>query len=138
MNRHITMGKKKQKKSSDEMYQMSTHEPLEELMNEFRQGQLGTSLTSTQKLCLLKMLRKNKPAFSIGEEPLGKIRGHDIEFYLYVEGRYPPMLRRPSYPASVETWKEIEKHINELPDMNVIRKKGHNEILQINTPVFIT
>ncbi|MBW0487548.1 hypothetical protein O181_027263 [Austropuccinia psidii MF-1] len=54
-------------------------------------------LTSKQELILLKMLRKNIPAFSIGEEPLGKIRGHDIELYLYVERPYPPILRRPPH-----------------------------------------
>ncbi|MBW0556629.1 hypothetical protein O181_096344 [Austropuccinia psidii MF-1] len=77
------------------------------------------------------MLRKNRPPFAIGEEPLGKIRGHDIELYLNVERLYPPMLRRPPYPESLETRKEIEKHINELQDMDVIRKIGQNEIVAI-------
>ncbi|MBW0461931.1 hypothetical protein O181_001646 [Austropuccinia psidii MF-1] len=84
------------------------------------------------------MLRKNRPAFAIGEEPLGKIRGHNIELYLDVERPYPPMLKRTPYPECLETGKEIEKHINELPDKNVIRKMGHNEIVEINTPVLIT
>ncbi|MBW0548059.1 hypothetical protein O181_087774 [Austropuccinia psidii MF-1] len=84
------------------------------------------------------MLRKNRPGFSIGEEPLGKIKGHDTELYLDVQRPYPPMLRRPPYPASLETRKEIEKHINELLDMYVIRKIGHNEIVEITTPVLIT
>ncbi|MBW0560150.1 hypothetical protein O181_099865 [Austropuccinia psidii MF-1] len=101
------------------------------------EGQFSTSLTSNQKLSLLKILRKNRPAFAIGEEPLRKIRGHDIELYLDVERPYPPMLRRPPYPESMETRKEIEKHINELLDMDVIRKIGHNEIVEITTPVLI-
>ncbi|MBW0484106.1 hypothetical protein O181_023821 [Austropuccinia psidii MF-1] len=84
------------------------------------------------------MLRRNRPAFAIGKEALGKIKGHDIELYLDVKGPYPPMLRRPPYPASLETRKEIEKHINELLDMDVIRKIGHNEIVEITTPVLIT
>ncbi|MBW0564190.1 hypothetical protein O181_103905 [Austropuccinia psidii MF-1] len=75
---------------------------------------------------------------TIGEEPLGKIGGHDIDLYLDVERPYPPMPRRPQYPASLETRKEIEKHINELLDMDVIRNIGHNEIVQITTPVLIT
>ncbi|MBW0471321.1 hypothetical protein O181_011036 [Austropuccinia psidii MF-1] len=79
------------------------------------------------------MLRKDRPAFAIGEEPLGKIRGHYIDLYLYVERPYPPMLRRPPYPAGLETRKEIEKHINELLDIYVIRKIGHNEIVEITT-----
>ncbi|MBW0469689.1 hypothetical protein O181_009404 [Austropuccinia psidii MF-1] len=60
------------------------------------------------------MLRKNTTAFAIGKEPLGKIRGHDIELYLDVERPYPPMLRRPPYPESLETTKEIYKHIKEI------------------------
>ncbi|MBW0467975.1 hypothetical protein O181_007690 [Austropuccinia psidii MF-1] len=74
------------------------------------------------KLSLLKMLIKNKPPFAIGEEPLGKIRGNDLELYLDVERPHPPMLRRPPYPASMETRKEIEKHINELLEMDVIKR----------------
>ncbi|MBW0568819.1 hypothetical protein O181_108534 [Austropuccinia psidii MF-1] len=84
------------------------------------------------------MLRKNRPSFAIGEESLGKIKGHDVEPYLDVERPYPPMLRRPPYPESLETRREIEKHINELLDMDVIRKIGHNEIVEITTPVLIT
>ncbi|MBW0506023.1 hypothetical protein O181_045738 [Austropuccinia psidii MF-1] len=84
------------------------------------------------------MLRKNRAAFAIGEEPLGKIRGHDIELYSEVERPYPPMLRRPPNPESLETRKEIEKHINEILEMDVIRKIGHNEIVEITNPVLIT
>ncbi|MBW0531548.1 hypothetical protein O181_071263 [Austropuccinia psidii MF-1] len=84
------------------------------------------------------MLRKNRTEFAIGEEPLGKIKGHDIELYLDAERPYPPMLRRPPYSESQETRKEIEKHINELLDMDVIRKIGHNEIVEITTPFLIT
>ncbi|MBW0548257.1 hypothetical protein O181_087972 [Austropuccinia psidii MF-1] len=137
-NRHITIGTNKEKKFSLDIYQISSQDPLEEIMNEFRKGQFSTPLTSRQKLSLLKMLRKNRPAFSIGEEPLGKIKGHDIELYLDVERPYPPMLRRLPYPASLETRKEIEKHINEFLDMDVIRKIGHNEIVEIITIVLIT
>ncbi|MBW0490032.1 hypothetical protein O181_029747 [Austropuccinia psidii MF-1] len=131
-NRQITIGTNKEKKFSLEIYQISTHDPLEESLNEFREGQFSTILTSKQKLSLLKMLRKNRPPFSIGEEPLGKIRGHDIELYLDVERPYPPMLRRPPYPESLETRKETEKHINELLEMDFIRKIGQNEIVKIN------
>ncbi|MBW0466554.1 hypothetical protein O181_006269 [Austropuccinia psidii MF-1] len=48
------------------------------------------------------------------------------------------MLRRPPYPASLETRKEIEKHINELLDLDVIRKIVHNEIVETTTPFLIT
>ncbi|MBW0577147.1 hypothetical protein O181_116862 [Austropuccinia psidii MF-1] len=84
-NRHITIGTNKDKKFSLDKYQISSQDPLEELLEEFREGQFSTTLTSKQKLSLLKMLKKNRPAFALGEEPLGKIKGHNIELYLDVE-----------------------------------------------------
>ncbi|MBW0478561.1 hypothetical protein O181_018276 [Austropuccinia psidii MF-1] len=137
-NRHIPIGTNKEKQLSLDIYQISAQDPLEELLNDFREGKFSTTLTSKQKLSLLKILRKNRSAFAIGEEPLRKIKGHDIELHLDVERPYPPMLRRPPYPESLETQKEIKKHINELLDMDVIRKIGHNEIVEITTPVLIT
>ncbi|MBW0519857.1 hypothetical protein O181_059572 [Austropuccinia psidii MF-1] len=137
-NRKITIGTNKEKKFSLEIYQMSPNDPLEEFLNEFREGKFSTTLTSKQKLSLLKMVRKNRSASAIGEEPLGKIRGHDIELYLDVESPYPPILKCPPYPESLETRKEIEKSINELLEMDVLRKIGHNEIVEITTPVLIT
>ncbi|MBW0533882.1 hypothetical protein O181_073597 [Austropuccinia psidii MF-1] len=104
-NKNITIGTNKEKKFSLEIYQISAQDPIEELLDEFREGQFSTTLTSRKKLSLLKMLRKNRPAFAIGEEPLGKIRGHDIELYWDVESPYPPILRRPPYPESLETRK---------------------------------
>ncbi|MBW0479647.1 hypothetical protein O181_019362 [Austropuccinia psidii MF-1] len=89
-NRHITIGTNKEKKFSLEIYHISFHDPLEELLNEFREVQFSTTLTNKQKLSLLKILRKNRPAFAIGKEPLGKIRGHDIELCLDVEGPIHP------------------------------------------------
>ncbi|MBW0539723.1 hypothetical protein O181_079438 [Austropuccinia psidii MF-1] len=106
-SKKITIGTKKEKKFLLDIYQMSTHDSLEELLNEFRKGQFSTSLTHKQKLSLLKMLRKNRPAFAMGEEPLGKIRGYDIALYLDVERPYQPILGRPPYPESLETRKEI-------------------------------
>ncbi|MBW0492188.1 hypothetical protein O181_031903 [Austropuccinia psidii MF-1] len=106
-NRQITIGKNKEKKFSLDIYQISIHDPLEESLNEFREGQFSTSLTSKQKLSLLKMLRKIRPAFAIGEESLGYIMGHDIELYLDVERPYTPMLSRPPYAESLETIKRI-------------------------------
>ncbi|MBW0546199.1 hypothetical protein O181_085914 [Austropuccinia psidii MF-1] len=115
-SRHINIGTNKEKKSSLDIYQIYAQDPLEELLNEFREGRFSTTLT----------------------KPLGKIRGHDIELYLDVERPYPPMLRRPPYPEIMETRKEIEKHINDLLDMDVIRMIGHNESVEITTPVLIT
>ncbi|MBW0504683.1 hypothetical protein O181_044398 [Austropuccinia psidii MF-1] len=47
-NRHITIGTNKEKKFSVYIYQIYSQDPLEELLNEFREGQFSTSLTSKQ------------------------------------------------------------------------------------------
>ncbi|MBW0539759.1 hypothetical protein O181_079474 [Austropuccinia psidii MF-1] len=118
-NRHITISTKKEKKFSLDIYQISAQDPLKELLNEFREGQFSTTLTSKKKLSILKMLRNNRPTFSIGEEPLGKIRGHDIELYLDVERPYPPMLRRPPYP---------EIQVPYTQDTTCLRQTGKSQI----------
>ncbi|MBW0543286.1 hypothetical protein O181_083001 [Austropuccinia psidii MF-1] len=74
-NQHMTIGTNEEKKFSLDIYQISSQDPIEELLNEFREGKFSTTLTSKKKLSLLKMLRKNRPEFVIGEEPLGKISG---------------------------------------------------------------
>ncbi|MBW0490288.1 hypothetical protein O181_030003 [Austropuccinia psidii MF-1] len=77
-NRHNTIVTNKRKKFLLDIYQISTHDSLEELLNEFREGQFSTTLTRKHKINLLEILRTNRPAFAIGGEALGKIRGHDI------------------------------------------------------------
>ncbi|MBW0495252.1 hypothetical protein O181_034967 [Austropuccinia psidii MF-1] len=71
-NRHITIGTNKEKKFSLDIYQISTHDPLEELLNEFREGQFSTTLTSKNKLSLLKMLRKIDQHFPLVKNPWEK------------------------------------------------------------------
>ncbi|MBW0495889.1 hypothetical protein O181_035604 [Austropuccinia psidii MF-1] len=51
-NRSITIGTRKEIKISLDIYQIYTHDPLEELLNELREGQLSTTLTSKQKINL--------------------------------------------------------------------------------------
>ncbi|MBW0515254.1 hypothetical protein O181_054969 [Austropuccinia psidii MF-1] len=97
-NRHNAIGTNKERKFLLYIYQTSTQDPLEELLNGFKEGQFSANLTSKQKLRLMKILGKNRPEFSIGEEPLNKIRGNDIEIFLDMERIYPPMLKTPPYP----------------------------------------
>ncbi|MBW0559566.1 hypothetical protein O181_099281 [Austropuccinia psidii MF-1] len=49
-NRHITICTNKEKKFSLDISQIATHYPLEELLNEFREGQFSTTLTRKQKI----------------------------------------------------------------------------------------
>ncbi|MBW0543409.1 hypothetical protein O181_083124 [Austropuccinia psidii MF-1] len=50
---------------------------------------------------------------------------------------YPLLLRRPAYPASPKSRETLEVHIIQLLDLGVIRKVGHNEELEITTPVIV-
>ncbi|MBW0470079.1 hypothetical protein O181_009794 [Austropuccinia psidii MF-1] len=136
-NRHITIGTKKEKKLSLDIYQLSNQDPLEEQVDEFKEGQFSSNITGKERLSLLKISIKNRSPFAIGEETLGNIKGHAIELYLDVERAYLPMLRRPPFPESLEIRKEIETHFDELIDMEVIKKAGHNGIVEATTPVLI-
>ncbi|MBW0515223.1 hypothetical protein O181_054938 [Austropuccinia psidii MF-1] len=48
-NRHITIGTNKETKLSLDIYQISAWDPMEKLLNELREGQFSTTLTSKQK-----------------------------------------------------------------------------------------
>ncbi|MBW0503902.1 hypothetical protein O181_043617 [Austropuccinia psidii MF-1] len=116
-NRHITIRTNKGKKFSLDIYQISTQDPLEELLNDFREGQFSTTLTSKQKLSLLKILRTNRPAFSIGEEPLGKIRDHISlilqEFYDCPYVGHMSEDRTKERVASTAWWPKWEQELSE-------------------------
>ncbi|MBW0482468.1 hypothetical protein O181_022183 [Austropuccinia psidii MF-1] len=94
--RHIKIDINKEKEFSLDRYQLSSQDPLEELLNKFKEVEFIYNISGEQKLSLIKTFRKDRPAFLIGEEALGKIIVYDIELYLEGERPYPPMLRR--YP----------------------------------------
>ncbi|MBW0486444.1 hypothetical protein O181_026159 [Austropuccinia psidii MF-1] len=117
-NGNITIVTNKLEKFLLDIYQLSNQDLLQELLHEFKEGQFDANLTR--------------------EEPLGKIRRHDIELYLDVERPYSPILRGPPDPESLETRKEMKKHLKEPLDLDFIRNIGHNEIVEVTTPVLIT
>ncbi|MBW0500981.1 hypothetical protein O181_040696 [Austropuccinia psidii MF-1] len=61
-----------------------------------------------------------------------------MDIMLNVEIPYPPLLRRPAYPASPRAREALESHIDELVKLGVLRKVGHNEEVEVTTPVIIT
>ncbi|MBW0512939.1 hypothetical protein O181_052654 [Austropuccinia psidii MF-1] len=87
---------------------------------------------------LIDLLFKYKNAFSTEKELLGAIIGHELDIILNVEKPYPPLLRRPAYPASPRAREALEVHIKELMELGVLRKVGHNEQVEVTTPVIIT
>ncbi|MBW0549066.1 hypothetical protein O181_088781 [Austropuccinia psidii MF-1] len=64
--------------------------------------------------------------FASDNEPLGEIKGNEVDITLNMDRPYPPVLRRPAYPASPRAREALEKHIQELIQLGVLRKVGHN------------
>ncbi|MBW0515934.1 hypothetical protein O181_055649 [Austropuccinia psidii MF-1] len=67
----------------------------------------------------------------------GAIEGHEVYITLNIERPYPPVIRRPAYPASPRAREALEKHIQELIQLGVLRKVGPNEEVEVKAPVII-
>ncbi|MBW0471427.1 hypothetical protein O181_011142 [Austropuccinia psidii MF-1] len=87
---------------------------------------------------LIDLLFKSKNSFETYKEPPGAIIGNEVEITLNVEKSYPPILRRPAYPARPRAREALEVHIEELIDIGLSRKVRHNEQVEVTTPSIIT
>ena len=111
---------------------------LEDFKREYLdQSSVSDILDDKQKLDVLQVCFNNKEAFCTTEEPIGNVTGHDIKIELTCSPPYPPALRRAPYPSSPKSREALDTHIRELLDLKVIRKVGHNEQVEITTPVII-
>ncbi|MBW0579682.1 hypothetical protein O181_119397 [Austropuccinia psidii MF-1] len=108
------------------------------ISEQLKEAEFNQELTEKMKEKLIDLLFKYKNAFATDKEPLGAIIGHEVDIILNVEKPYPPLLRRPAYPASPRAREALEVHIKELMDLGVLRKVGHNEQVEVTTPVIIT
>ncbi|MBW0550390.1 hypothetical protein O181_090105 [Austropuccinia psidii MF-1] len=86
---------------------------------------------------LIDLLFKYKNSFATDKEPLSAILGHEVDIILTVEKPYPPLLIRPAYLASPRDREALEVHIKELMNLGVLRKVGHNEQVEVTTPIII-
>ncbi|MBW0533648.1 hypothetical protein O181_073363 [Austropuccinia psidii MF-1] len=87
-------------------------------------AQITTELTLEMKEELIEILFQYREAFASDNEPLGAIKGHEVEIMLNVERPYPPLSRRPAYPARPRAREALESHINELMKLGVIKNLG--------------
>ena len=101
------------------------------------EANINDKLSLEQKNQLFEVLYNNQLAFANTDQPLGAIKGHEVHIKLTTERPYPPLLRRPPYPAIPKSRAALEEHIEELVRLNVLRKVGHNEVVEITTPVII-
>ncbi|MBW0539544.1 hypothetical protein O181_079259 [Austropuccinia psidii MF-1] len=104
---------------------------------QLKEAEISLHLTYKQENELSSLLYYHKGAFASDTEPLGAITGHKVDIILNIERPYPPLLRRPAYPAIPKSMKALETHIKELLDFGIIRKFAHNEELGIATPVIL-
>ncbi|MBW0562518.1 hypothetical protein O181_102233, partial [Austropuccinia psidii MF-1] len=91
------------------------------------EAQISPELTPEMKAELIEILFQYREAFASDNEPVEAIKGHEVDIILNVETPYPPLVRRPAYPASPRDREELESHINELMKLGVLRNVGHNE-----------
>ncbi|MBW0539387.1 hypothetical protein O181_079102 [Austropuccinia psidii MF-1] len=111
---------------------------LEKFKSEqLNKAEISLHLTDKKESELSSLLYDHKEAFASDKEPVGAIVGHEVEIILNIEIPYPPLLKRPVYPASSTSREALEIHIKELLDLGVIRKVGHNEEEEITTPVIV-
>ncbi|MBW0573588.1 hypothetical protein O181_113303, partial [Austropuccinia psidii MF-1] len=106
--------------------------------DQLKEAEFNQELTEKMKEKLIYLLLKYKNAFATDKEPLGAIIGHELDIILNVEKPYPPLLRRPAYPDSPRAREALEVHIQELMDLGVLRKVGHNEQVEVTKTVIIT
>ncbi|MBW0571425.1 hypothetical protein O181_111140 [Austropuccinia psidii MF-1] len=101
-------------------------------------AQINPSLSPKMRNELIDVLYTYNNAFSWDNEPLGAIKEHKVDITLNIDRPYPPVLRSPAYPASPRAREALEKHIQELIQLGVLRKVGHNEEVEVTTPVIIS
>ncbi|MBW0548400.1 hypothetical protein O181_088115, partial [Austropuccinia psidii MF-1] len=106
--------------------------------NQLIEAQISPELILEMKEELIEIFFQYREAFASDDEPLGAIKGHEVDIILNVERPYPPLLRRPAYPASRRAREALKRHFNDLMKLGVLRKAGHNEEVEVTTPVIIT
>ncbi|MBW0508994.1 hypothetical protein O181_048709 [Austropuccinia psidii MF-1] len=145
-NRYFTIGENKRQKfgfvnNKRQITVVKNEEKSPEIdffiTGQLKEAEFNHELTVKMKEKLLELLFKYKNALAADKEPLGTIIGHEVDIILNVEKPYPPRLRRPAYPASPRAREALEVHNKELMDLRVLRKVGHNEQVEVTTPVII-
>ncbi|MBW0524706.1 hypothetical protein O181_064421 [Austropuccinia psidii MF-1] len=106
--------------------------------NQLFEAQTNPSLSPKMINELLDVLLTYNNAFASDKEPLDAAKGNEVDITHNVDRPYPPVLRGPAYPASTKAREALEKHIQELIQLGVLRKVGHNEEIEVKTPVIIS
>ncbi|MBW0550176.1 hypothetical protein O181_089891 [Austropuccinia psidii MF-1] len=82
--------------------------------NQLVEAQINPSLSPKMRNELINVLYTYNNAFASDNDSLGARRGHEVDITHNIDRPYPPVLRRPAYPASPRAREALEKHIQEL------------------------
>ncbi|MBW0526708.1 hypothetical protein O181_066423 [Austropuccinia psidii MF-1] len=107
------------------------------LHNQLIEAQINPSLSPKIIHELVNVFYTYKNAFASDNEPLGAIKGHEVDITFNIDRPYPPVLRRPAYPEISGARAALEKNIQELIQLGVLRKVSQNEEVEVTTPVII-
>ncbi|MBW0544409.1 hypothetical protein O181_084124 [Austropuccinia psidii MF-1] len=105
--------------------------------NQLVEAKINPSLSPKMRNELIDVLNTYNNTFASHNEPLGAIRGHEVDITLNIDRPIPPVLKRPAYPASPRAREALEKPIQELIQLGVLRKVGHIEEVKVTTPFII-
>ncbi|MBW0501840.1 hypothetical protein O181_041555 [Austropuccinia psidii MF-1] len=105
--------------------------------NQLAEAQINPLSSPKMRNELIDVLYTYKKAFASDNESLGAIKGHKAYITLNIDRPYPSVLRRPADSARPRAREALEKHIQELIQLGVLRKVGHNEEVEVTTPVTI-
>ncbi|MBW0590858.1 hypothetical protein O181_130573 [Austropuccinia psidii MF-1] len=89
--------------------------------NQLVEAQINPSLSPQMRNELIEVLYTYNNAFASDNEALGAIKRHEVDITLNSGRPYPPVLRRPAYPASLRAREDLEKHIQELIQLGILR-----------------
>ncbi|MBW0556858.1 hypothetical protein O181_096573 [Austropuccinia psidii MF-1] len=145
-DRYFTIGDNKHQKFAflpfKRQITVSKVAPVSLELERFKSEQLNESeislyLTDDKDNEFAALLYDHRESLASDKEPLGAIFGHEVDINLNIERPYSPLLRKPAYSAIPKSREALEIHIKELLDLGVIRKVGHNEEVEIITPVIV-
>ncbi|MBW0579154.1 hypothetical protein O181_118869 [Austropuccinia psidii MF-1] len=81
--------------------------------NQLVEAQINPLLSTKMRHELIDVLYTYSNAFASDNEPLGAIKGHEVDITLNIDRPYRPVLRIPAYPSVPELekpWKNISKN----------------------------
>ncbi|MBW0517794.1 hypothetical protein O181_057509 [Austropuccinia psidii MF-1] len=106
-DRYFMIGENKRQKFAfsnmcKQIFIVSSEDTYKEefVANQLVEVQINPSLSTKMRPELIDVLSTYNNALASDNEPLGAIKGHEVDITLNIDRPYPPVLRIPAYPAS--------------------------------------